>query len=283
MEKDKVMTKEINLKSENNENSKIGEKKDSSVNKTIKTNSTKQNLSNSENLKSNSNKSEESTKTTNVQNKKTTVVNKTIVNANKNEKIKESLPKTNLTNKVESKNKKEVVNVNSSSKNKDLKTTNIEKKSLNKSNSIKVEEKKTDDGLSLFNKFKTTEKKLIDVLKEIPKEIPEAQGIEEKKNIKSYINKVEQARKLFDEYEELANKLTKYANENENDEKSIEISKKVIDSRLDDEPSKINEKDLLKQYQLLEKQAKGFEKVEIETMGDVVVVKKKKTIEEKQL
>lgn len=160
---------------------------------------------------------------------------------------------------------------------------NSEEEVTKKSEKPKNKDKEFEDGIEILEKFKTVEKQLVDILKEIPKEVPEDDGKTEKKNIRAYIDKVIQARKVFDEYEKLANKLTEFTNENENDEESIKISKKVIESRENEEPSKIDEKDLLKQYQLLEKQSKGFEKVEIETLGDTVVVKKKKSNAEKEL
>ena len=130
--------------------------------------------------------------------------------------------------------------------------------------------------LEIFDKFKDLETKLVDVLKTIPEKIDEEGKESEKENIESYMKKVQEARKLFDEYEALADKLNDMNKKNTNDEDSIEISKKVIASGKSEE-FKINEKDLLAQYNAMSKQTKGLEKVEIETMGDKVVVKKKKT------
>lgn len=131
-----------------------------------------------------------------------------------------------------------------------------------------------EESLEAVEKFKDLEKKLVEVLNSLPTDISKEGKKTEKENIKSYIDKVSKARKIFDEYEQLAEKLTEITAENENDQDSIEISKKVIESR--EENSNINEKDLIDQYKLIEKQTKGLEKVEIETLGDTVVVKKKK-------
>ena len=132
------------------------------------------------------------------------------------------------------------------------------------------------EGLETLDKFKDLEKKLVEVLNTIPTDVSKEGKKTEKENIKSYMDKVAKARKLFDEYEALAEKLTEMTAKNENDQESIDISKKVIESRETDGSKLINEKDLRKQYKAIEKQTKGLEKVEIETLGDTVVVKKKK-------
>lgn len=129
--------------------------------------------------------------------------------------------------------------------------------------------------LLIFDEFKNIEGQLVDALSIIPEQISEEGKDSEKDNIQSYINKVIKAKKLFNRYEELANKLNEMNNKNENDQDSIEISKKVIDSRKV-EGAQINEKELLSEFKAMEKQSKGLEKVEIETMGGTVIVKKKK-------
>ena len=129
--------------------------------------------------------------------------------------------------------------------------------------------------MEIFDKFKALEEKLIDILKTIPKSIDEENKGSEKKNIESYSKKVKKARELFDEYEALANKLNEMNSKNENDNDSIEISKTVIESRKLGS-FKINEKELLEQYKAMSKQTKGLETVEIEAMGEQVIVKKKK-------
>ena len=129
--------------------------------------------------------------------------------------------------------------------------------------------------MEIFDKFKSLEEKLVEVLKTIPKQISEEGKGSEKENIESYSKKVKKARELFDEYESLADKLNEMNKKNESDEDSIEISKTVIESRKMGS-FKINEKELIEQYRAMSKQTKGLEKVEIETMGDKVIVKKKK-------
>ena len=130
--------------------------------------------------------------------------------------------------------------------------------------------------MEIFDKFKDLETKLVETLKTIPATVSEEGKGTDKENIESYMKKVKEARKLFDEYEALANKLNEMNAKNENDEDSIEISKKVIESRKTGIES-ISEKELLSQYKAMEKQTKGLEKVEIETLGDKVIVKKKKS------
>ena len=129
--------------------------------------------------------------------------------------------------------------------------------------------------MEIFDKFKALEEKLVEVLETIPKQISEEGKGSEKANIESYSKKVKKARELFDEYEALANKLNEMNKKNKSDEDSIEISKKVIESRKMGS-FKINEKELLDQYKAMSKQTKGLEKVEIETMGEQVIDKKKK-------
>ena len=82
--------------------------------------------------------------------------------------------------------------------------------------------------LEIFDKFKNLETKLVDVLKTIPEKIDEEGKESEKANIESYMKKVQEARKLFDEYEALADKLNDMNNKNENDQDSIEISKRLL-------------------------------------------------------
>lgn len=129
--------------------------------------------------------------------------------------------------------------------------------------------------MEIFEKFKQVETKLVQALKTIPEDVSKEGKPSEKENIESYIKKVANARKLFDEYEGLAEKLNDMNTKNENDQDSIDISKQVIESRKTG-VAKINEKELLSQYKAMEKQTKGLEKVEIENLGDKVVVKKKK-------
>jgi len=154
-----------------------------------------------------------------------------------------------------------------------VKTIKVETKPKEKTDKKEV---KKENGFELLKKFKDLELKLVDVLKTIPSDVSQESKGSEKENIKSYIDKVTNARKIFDEYEQIAQKLTEMTAESENENESLEISKKVIESREIEGVKDINEQDLIKQYNLVSKQTKGLETVEIETMGDTVVVKKKK-------
>ncbi len=143
---------------------------------------------------------------------------------------------------------------------------------------IKEEIQKTKNEIELISIFGKLEKNLISVLQTIPKHVDDEGKESSKANIKSYIKKVELARKIFDEYENTAKLITAMTESKEDDQESIEISKKVIETGTKVDGAKINEKDLLKQVQAIEKQTNGLEKVEIETLGDTVIVKKMKPI-----
>ena len=158
------------------------------------------------------------------------------------------------------------------------KTQQTKQKSDKKSEIEKVNEeiKKTKNEIELIGIFSKLEKNLVEVLQTIPKDVSEEGLDSEKANIKSYMEKVQLARKLFDEYENTARIITLLSESKENDQESIEISKKVMEIREGKSKTNIDEKELLRQVQAIEKQSKGLEKVEIETIGDTVIVKKKK-------
>lgn len=137
---------------------------------------------------------------------------------------------------------------------------------------------KTKNEIELIGIFTKLEKNLIEVLQIIPKNIDDEGKESVIANIKAYKEKVELARKIFDEYENTAKLITELSDSKENDQESIDISKKVIESRDKQNKSKIDEKDLLRQVQAMEKQTKGLEKIEIETLGDQVIVTKKKSL-----
>lgn len=140
-------------------------------------------------------------------------------------------------------------------------------------NKRELEIQKTKNAIELIGIFKKLEKNLVDVLQALPENIEEEGNI--LANIKAYNKKVELARKIFDEYENTSNLITNLIESQKNDIESIEISKKVIEPTDKEQKSKINEKDLLKQVQAMEKQSKGLDKIEIEAVGDTVIVKKK--------
>ena len=70
---------------------------------------------------------------------------------------------------------------------------------------------------SLLKEFKKTEKKLIKILKSNPLVFSEKdEGERLKDNIKVYIEKIKEAKKLFSEYEKLAKKIQDFDDEDEN-------------------------------------------------------------------
>lgn len=157
-------------------------------------------------------------------------------------------------------------------------------KDSEKDSELDAESKKIEDEIQaakneieLINIFNRLESKLIEILQDFPTDIVGDKKETAKTNIKSYIEKVNLASRIFDEYENTAKLIVKFNDSKEDDMESIEISKKVIENRAESESS-INEKDLLKKVQDIEKETNGLEKVEIETDGKTVIVKKKKDL-----
>ena len=79
----------------------------------------------------------------------------------------------------------------------------------------------------------------------------------------------------IDEYENTSKLITSIIESQKDDNKSIEMYKKVIEPTNEAQKSNINEKELLNQIQSIEKQTNGLGKIEIENVGDTVVVTEK--------
>ncbi len=86
---------------------------------------------------------------------------------------------------------------------------------------------------TLVEKFKSIEEELIEILKSKPEDFDETLPKSVvKKALKEYIKKVNKAEGLFDEYQELAKKISK-ATSDEGDEVP-ELAKTVVEFRDDD-------------------------------------------------
>ena len=129
----------------------------------------------------------------------------------------------------------------------------------------------------LLKSFKKLEKKLHAEIKKMPSTIQDSNDTRVlKQRIRSYINQLNEIKKLLEEYESVANKIEKLANSKKNGE---EISKAVVDFRPSDntkpqelttqeETNEIGEKD--------DRKKESNQDEEIVVDGKVVGVKKKK-------
>ena len=132
------------------------------------------------------------------------------------------------------------------------------------------------NAIELINIFQKLENNLVDVLQTIPAKAESEDKGSVIESIKAYKKKVELAREIFDEYENTSHMITKFIESQKDDKESIEIYKHVIGPDEDiQKVEQIDEKDLLNQIQVMEKQGKGMQKIEIETVGGTVVVKRK--------
>lgn len=124
----------------------------------------------------------------------------------------------------------------------------------------------------LVAEFKALEKKLIETLKLKPIKVgDEDANSTVKKNIKSYIKKVEEAKELLKKYEEVALKINELANEKV--EPSEEVAKAVV--KLRKEPKiKSAEIEILEENK--DKNKKAETVVEIENGKPVSKIRKKK-------
>lgn len=86
---------------------------------------------------------------------------------------------------------------------------------------------------NLVEKFKKKEAELLELLNQTEPVFDESQGKSViKKNIKTYILKVEKAKKVFEEYETLAKKIEDISSD---DGESAEFSKTIVEFRQDAE------------------------------------------------
>ena len=196
-----------------------------------------------------------------------TVVTKQVTTKTATTKSAQTKPTAKTTTPIKTTTQTKVVTTKTPATQKTT-TQKVEKKA-------QTEEQKTKNAIELIGIFKKLEKNLVDVLQDIPQNVEDEGKESVLADIKSFKTKVDLARKIFDEYENTSNLIAQMIEAEKNDKESIEISKKVIEPTDKSQKSKINEKDLFKQVQSMEKQSNGLDKIEIEAVGDTVVVKKK--------
>lgn len=132
----------------------------------------------------------------------------------------------------------------------------------------------------LVEKFKKLEKELIEILKIKPVDIDEKMTkTEVKKEMKAYILKVKQAKKIFAEYEKTAILIESYTSKDSED-----FSRGIVNLR----KSKVKKGSQIKESKLDEKIANKrtgeneYVDEKTEVLGSSVLIKKKKSLKDKQ-
>lgn len=122
---------------------------------------------------------------------------------------------------------------------------------------------------NLVEKFKKKETELLELLNQAEPIFDDSQGKSViKKNLKTYILKVEKAKKIFEEYETLAKKIEDISSD---DGDSAELSKTIVEFRQDVEAN--NEKLTSKEEKLDGDKSKGKSKASKKSKNEKMSVK----------